>query len=301
MEDWIKQILRQNNISSSAVEKQQVSPEDNRANYEIQASDKEYLLSVYRDRGLERFKSIKERMQSEVYFYKLANSEVNMNCPKIIDFDNSKYILLKKLRGNKLIENFKNSSKKERHDITEEVAGLMAEIHRKEYNKHGLFDEKSLNQTFDSWNQMFAQKLDKTSKKAETDLENRAIQKLYDDKNLTNQEFKPTLLHGDLHPWNIIVEDGKFVVIDGESSFSGPKEYDLAQTMVAWSDKFDMTEKFLDSYCQKIELKHGWESRIEYYKTYLFVSALIGAKEVGWKSLVSEFEERLNKHLKNLD
>lgn len=289
----VKEICEKNRITVETVKEKQVKPENSCKTFEIIASDEtHYLLSFYLDRNEPvNLKDREEKVKTEVFFYK--NSEVNT--PNIIDSDKEKYILVEKIKGIKTINKFKTDYSE---SIAEDMALLSSKIHSsKEFETFGSLVTKERSKSWKNYFQRYISILDSST---ETQLEKEGLTYLKDNLFLLERDFDSVLIHGDLHPWNTVnLSSEGYGVVDGEGSLAAPREFDLAQSIVAWADKFDVTDVFVEAYESKNDLKTGWKDRLNYYRVFWLLSGIINAKYLGWIELVEEFEPRLEERLED--
>lgn len=91
----------------------------------------------------------------------------------------------------------------------------------------------------------------------------------------------PRLLHMDLHPGNILVQDGEITgILDLEESIVGHNEYDLMRTKLANFRGHDPAYEraFMDAYADHLFLDEGYLSRKHFYdvsRTLAWVRSLI--------------------------
>lgn len=290
----VRKICNKNKIDIERIKENKISPEDTCKKFEIKStSERIYLLSFYLDRKEPvNLKTNKEKVKSEIFFYKNAD----VTTPTIVDSDKEKYLLVKKMKGDKTINKFRLGNQK---SITKETAHLCSKIHKSK--KFAEFGKLTSEENVKSWKKYFEKYINVLNDSVETDLEKKSLTFLEKNLFLLEKEFDSVLIHGDLHPWNTInLDSGDYGVVDGEGCLAAPRDFDLAQSMVAWSDKFSVTDVFLKSYRSENNLKEGWEDRLDYYRVFWLLSAVINGKSVGWTDLVDEFEPRLERRLEDV-
>lgn len=70
-------------------------------------------------------------------------------------------------------------------------------------------------------------------------------------KKLGSMNFEPKLCHGDFHPLNLILRDGKVCVIDWADSSSGDVRADVNRTFLLLSEvSVKLAEMYVHSYCR---------------------------------------------------
>lgn len=297
--DEPEDVLRENGIKWDSIEKGETGADESRRNYVAETENGNYHVSFQKDRETPiNKKTVEQKIKAEVYSYRKIGEETPIRTPEVINYSD-KYILTEEIEGAPTIQIFRDRARKNREKIAKELGEKLAEIHEIKTEKTGYLGPSGVEKTFDSWIKFFQPMINDVVEGAETRQEKQAADYLEKNIELLDISIEPVLVYGDFQPWNTLTEEGMPIgLIDGESSFSGHREYDLAQAAVAWSDKFDVTESFLKGYRSKSSLEECWKERHEYYKTYLFASAIISARAVGWDSLVEEFKERLEYHLK---
>ncbi len=297
----VENILRRNGIEPLRIEKSEVSPEESRQNYVISTGSETYHLSfpLERDVPVDQ-RPVKEKIYAEEYAFSRINDTADLRAPEVVD-SSKEYILTKEIDGIPTIEKFRDSYEKGRREVAEKLGAALLRIHSVSCSDIGHFGTSDVEEKYSSWREFFEPLVADIRENSRTRLEKRSSKYLKDNIDTIDIEISPVLVYGDFQPWNTISKEGEALgVIDGESAFGGHREYDLAQTAVAWSDKFDVTETSLESYREKAELEEGWQERHDYYKVYLFTSAIMNAREVGWNELVTKFEERLDLLLDDL-
>lgn len=302
MDDRVEEILSRNGLDSSEIDSEDLGPEESRRNHRIKADNQIYYLSFPVEREAPcRSKSVKQKILSENFIYKTIRKETGLRAPEVVDTDLETYILVKEIEGRSSIELFKDAEDSRKEEIARIHGKALAEIHGISQKEIGYFGESGLRKSYESWKEFMSESVDRISGNTATGLEKTALNYLNENLGFMDVDMDPVVVYGDLQPWNTVyTEDNGLGVIDGESCFSGHKEYDLAQAAVAWSDKFNVSERFLKSYMRSGHLKQGWEERHDYYRVYLYLSALIDARYIGWTELEEEFHYRLGRFMKTL-
>ncbi len=299
--DEVEDILQKNSIEAASIEEADVGPEESRKNYVINSESGKFYLSFPLDRDVPvGQRSVKQKIYGEVYSFSRIQEETSLRVPEVVDYS-KEYVLMKEITGKRSIEEFKDADRQRQKKIASDLGSALSEIHSVQQPEIGYFGPEGVEDRFESWREFFSSLVSDVVENSETGLEEKAAEYLENNLDSINLDISPVLVYGDFQPWNTLSEERESLgVIDGESAFSGHREYDLAQAAVAWSDKFNVTESFLESYRKEVDLEEGWRERHDYYKVYLFSSAMMDAREIGWEDLVEEFEERLDNLLAEL-
>ncbi len=153
--------------------------------------------------------------------------------PKILDageLDGSRYLLMEKVNGRKLSEDWMNFSEVQKENLMAQIAEQLRIFHSIKFDAYALPRPRQ----FDNWEMAIDSythfdDVDKTKLDAQT-LENfESLEKFYKEhKSILRDSSEPVLVHNDLHFDNILHQDGVLTgIIDFDFARQAPRDYEL--------------------------------------------------------------------------
>ncbi|MFB6208635.1 MAG: phosphotransferase family protein [Candidatus Nanohaloarchaea archaeon] len=238
-------------------------------------------------------KELKKRFRKEEKVVELVNRRTNIPTQRIVysslDSDPMFYIA-EEMEGTECLELYEALSFTEKKKIVKQIGKILAVLHSQtEFESHGdliLSSGKLRVQDEPSWKEYLQKfilgEIEKLEGTRFEDLQQNYRKYLKQNLDLLGTE-KPVLVHFDVSPDNIFLEDTDVSgIIDWERSFSGHSEWDLAYTETQMIHRFiendeeikKLKEAFYSSYRENYRLEDGWKERIEFYKTLKAIYAM---------------------------
>lgn len=153
--------------------------------------------------------------------------------PKILDageLDGSRYLLMEKVNGRKLSEDWMGFSEVQKKSLMDQIAEQLKIFHSIKFDAYALPRSRQ----FDNWEAAIDSythfdDVDKTKLDAQTLANFESLEKFYyGHKSILRDSSKPVLVHNDLHFDNILHQDGVLTgIIDFDFARQAPRDYEL--------------------------------------------------------------------------
>lgn len=153
--------------------------------------------------------------------------------PKILDageLDGSRFLLMEKVNGRKLSEDWMNFSEVQKENLMAQIAEQLRIFHSINFDAYALPRPRQ----FDSWEAAIDSythfdDVDKTELDAQTLANFESLERFYKEhKSILRDSSEPVLVHNDLHFDNILHQDGVLTgIIDFDFARQAPRDYEL--------------------------------------------------------------------------
>lgn len=194
-------------------------------------------------------------------------STLGVSVPKVIAVGDEpvKYLLLEKIPGTNLINDWENFSKKEKESLFIQIAKELRGIHSLKANIFSPLTYTGL--TFSTLGEAMDEhfnsfELERVNLKPKFKAALEFLEKYYRDNRsaLDDPELKPACIHGDFHFGNIFHKDSRITgIIDWDWSGQMPKEYELYNILGFYIQPAKYVEEKLEKeYREKLKQEIQW-------------------------------------------
>jgi aminoglycoside phosphotransferase (APT) family kinase protein len=293
-----REILGKESIEYSSVEK--ISEDAGRMKdiYRIQTNGKgEIGLYKYKQgKAGERGRTIKQRINAEIYTFQQIGEKTSSRTPEIISTDHHNYIICNWLKGKNTGTKIENNQQKEK--LAKKLGEALAEIHSIQYQKFGEINQNGIEKPYKNWKNFLQNVIDFLKQFNSEEIAEKGIGYLENNIEQVSGSFEPVLVHGDYHAWNTVIDQkGELGILDCEASFIGCREFEINRALGHWAEEHEVKEPFLDAYGRD-NLKDGWEDRRQYYEILHATMGLIDGIRMESEHLQKINREGLQENLK---
>jgi len=227
------------------------------------------------------------------------------------------FAVLSKLDGEDISDIWEKVNKKDKLELARCIGDLLGRIHRIKFEEFGSIKPQGIDNKYAGFNMKQVGEVHKINHhlgdyfaRAFNDIGLLAAHEFIDDrdivkivayllkrKDMLKEDEKPTLVHGDFEPRNIMAkkEAGKWVitgVLDFEFADSRVREYDFLKLYRAgYMDGGDIREALLEGYGKHQKIRKNFDERVELFRFVRDVGFAAYLLKAGNKKLAEEVLE----------
>lgn len=296
MKEIVKNILEKENIKFNNITK----AKSGFTNFVFFADDK-FVIKLSKD------EKKKEKLEKEISIYKNLNLDF---IPTLISYgiyENYTYLIISKIAGNSLYSIWNTLSNNERNNCIKQIAKLLKTFNQQDYS---FLDSKYKNL---NWLEHISKNLKEKSNTLKQLNINFPLLDIFIENNLKDlfEENTFGIVYNDAHFDNFIYNDKNLTLIDFDRACVCPIDYEMLifKTMcdnplkfasaededkIQEKDFFEIYDTFKNEYPELFNNEHT-EKRIFIYQFNYLLGQAIETKDLDWiKSLLSDFENKIN-------
>ena len=219
-----------------------------------------------------------ERANTEIYVINLLRGSISTPIAESVlispEGHDRLYLIQEEIPGVPLANYIGNVETNKLKPITQELASVLAQIHKRTFIKFGSLVSGA---TYDTWRECFSsdasRKLNRMIAVGQLSESQINFFKEQLNNSILDYEHSPTLTHGDFDTRNILVNPNSLMIsglIDFESAKAWIPDWDLTRiAALAFTNRPELLDVFLKTYCKISNLNFKTTlMKIEYYKAF---------------------------------